>query len=49
MNKKILEHKIHNIEPKNINSTMKYINTLNILYYNKYIKYKNKYKSIKFS
>lgn len=47
MNKNILEHKINNIEPKNINSTIKYINTLNIIYYNKYIKYKYKFLYLK--
>ncbi len=43
MDRKILEYKISNIEPKNINTTMKNINTLNFIYYKKYIKYKNKY------
>ena len=43
MNKNILEYKINEFEYKNINTVIKYIDKLDIIYHNKYIKYKQKY------
>jgi hypothetical protein len=48
INKKILEYKIEYYEPKNINHTYNNLNKLNIIYFNKYQKYKNKYLYLKY-